>query len=95
MMDKCPKCGVSWLGELIIDSFKRQRANGSKWCSGMTDIELEKMVKDNYSEPYRWQRQIGIYLAWDHPKHIDGVSYWMCPDCKTTFNRFTEKEEDI
>lgn len=89
-MDKCPKCGVSWLGEPILDSFKK-----SKWFIGRTDIELEKIVKDNYSEPYCWQRQIGIYRAFDHPKYIDGVCYWMCPDCKTTFNRFTEKEEEI
>ena len=90
MIDKCPKCGVSWLGEPIIDSFKK-----SKWCKDFTDLQIEETVKSMYAEPYCWQRQIGIQLPRDHPKYIDGVSYWMCPDCKTTFNRFTEKEEEI
>ena len=55
--------------------------------------QIEKEMKESYSPPYRWGSEIGIVLAYDHPKHYDGVSYWQCPDCNTTFNRFTGVEE--
>ena len=61
----------------------------------MTDEEIEKDMKEKYSPPYRWGREVGIELSWDHPNHYDGVSYWQCPDCNATFNRFTGNEEEI
>lgn len=49
-------------------------------------------VTGSYSPPYRWGREIGIELPYDHPNHYDGISYWQCPDCNTAFDRFTGKE---
>lgn len=40
-------------------------------------------------------RLIGVNLSYDHPRHYDGVSYWQCPDCKATWNRWTGKLEAI
>lgn len=91
----CPKCNSNWDGGSIVDTFIKQRDEGSTYWKGKSDEEIEQYVKDSYSEPYRWGREIGIGLAYDHPKHYDGVSYWQCPDCKTTFNRFTGEEEEI
>ena len=34
-------------------------------------------------------RIIGIEYEWNHPAHYDGVSEWMCPDCKTRWSRWT------
>ena len=66
---------------------------GVKCWQGKSDEQIEKEMKESYSAPYRWGREIGVELAYDHPKHYEGVSYWQCPDCKTTFNRFTGVEE--
>jgi hypothetical protein len=52
-------------------------------------------MKQYYAPPYVWKREIGIELDYSHPKHYDGISYFQCPDCNTTFNRFTGEEEVI
>ena len=87
----CPKCNANWEGGSILETFKEQQKVKGSWCENMTDEEM----LEGYSPPYRWSRQIGIELPLDHPNHYDGISYWQCPDCKTTFNRFTGKEEVI
>lgn len=92
---ECPKCGSNWDGGSILDTFKEQRDKGHEVWKGKTDEELQLYVIENYLPPYRWGRQIGVELAWNHPKHYDGASYIECPDCETTFNRFTGLEEDI
>lgn len=48
-----------------------------------------------YGNHTHFSRLIGIELPYDHPKRYDGVSYWQCPDCKVTWNRFTGEREDI
>lgn len=81
----CPVCKASWDGESILETFQRQRAEGVKCFQGKTDRELEAMIKEYYRPPYRWSRLQGI----EDPMKYDGISYWQCPDCKTTWNRFT------
>jgi len=85
----CPKCGSDWDGGSILETFIKQREDGIKCWQGKSDEQIEKEMKESYSPPYRWGREIGIELAYDY----DGVSYWQCPDCNTTFNRFTGVEE--
>ena len=58
----------------------------------MSDEELQKDIEEKYSPPYRWGRLIGVELAYDHPNHYAGVSYWKCPDCETVWDRFTGKK---
>lgn len=89
----CPKCGSDWDGGSILETFIKQRDEGVKCWKDMSDEQIEKEMKESYSPPYRWSRKIGIELDYNHPKHYDGISYWQCPDCKTTFNRFTGDEE--
>ena len=91
----CPKCKSDWDGGSILETFIKQREEGAKMWQGMSDKDIEVYVHVSYSPPYRWDRKIGIELPFDHPNHYDGVSYWQCPDCKTTFNRFTRLEEKI
>ena len=91
----CPKCGSNWDGGSILETFIEQRNSGVKVWQGMSDEQIEAHIKEYYSPPYRWGREIGIELAWDHPQHYDGVSFWQCPDRQTTFNRFKGNEEKI
>jgi hypothetical protein len=93
----CKKCGSNWDGGSVLEEFFKQRDNAKEgeYRFGWTDQQVEDSMKECYSPPYRWGREIGIQLPFDHPNYYDGISYWQCPDCKTTFNRFTGKEEII
>jgi len=53
---------------------------GKSWDGGAIPEDL----REHYSPPYRWSRVIGI----EDPKVYDGVSWWKCPDCGATFDRF-------
>ena len=86
----CPKCGADWDGGSILETFIKQRDAGAEYRKGQTDEQSEEGMKQVYAPPYRWGRQIGI----ETPGY-DGISYWQCPDCGKTFNRFTGKEEEI
>jgi hypothetical protein len=92
--ENCPKCGVSWDGGSILESWKKLRKDGVAYLD-KSDEELETNMKKCYSPPYRWNRLMGIELPYDHPKYYDGISYWKCPDCKTTWDRFTSEETVI
>ena len=78
----CPECGSDWDGGSIIETFIKQRDEGSKYWGEMTDEQIEEQVKTLYRPPYRWGREIGI----ETPDY-DGISYWKCPDCDTVFDR--------
>lgn len=79
----CPECGADWNAGDIFDVFRTQ-----DWCKNQTDEELRAFVEESYSPPYKFSRLIGVQLPYDHPEHYDGVSYWMCPDCKHQWSRF-------
>lgn len=91
----CPKCNSNWDGGSILTEFIKQRDEGVSCWKNMSDEQIEEYMKKYYSPPYTWGREIGIELAYDHPNHYDGIHYYQCPDCKTTFNRFTGFEEVI
>lgn len=92
-MDNCPKCNSSWIGGSILEEFLKQRDNAKEggYRFGWTDEQVEESMKECYSPPYVWKREIGIEILGQY----DGISYYQCPDCKTTFNRFTGEEEAI
>ena len=87
----CPKCGNSWDGGSIFETFIKQREEGVECWQGKSDEQIKKEMEEFYSPPYRWGREIGIEI----PEKYDGISYWQCPDCNATFNRFTGIEENI
>lgn len=83
--DLCPLCGTDMDGGPIFESLKES-------YPGKTDEEVTEIMQQSYgSGPYRWSRIIGIELPYYHPQHIDGISYYHCPDCKGTWDRFTGK----
>lgn len=73
---KCPKCGASWDGGSMLETFIKQRDEGAKVWKGMTDKQIEEYMKKSYSPPYRWGRQISVANLGSN--HITIV----CPDCE-------------
>jgi len=91
---QCPKCGEQWEGEDIYQHFLKRKQNGDKFYANKTDEEIREIAGHyGWSEenPKCFKHLIGIV----DPRGYDGVSYWQCPSCKTTWNRFTNKEEVI
>lgn len=90
---ECPKCKANWDGGDIYEQLLL-----SDYYQGKSDAEIKKaagMYGWTPKNPKRFSKIIGVELSWDHPNHYEGVSYWECPGCKTTWNRFTNKEEQI
>lgn len=85
---KCPVCGFDFKGESIVEAFKKQRDEGSKWLAGKTDEEIEKYVHERYSPPYCFSKIMGIEIQGKY----DGVSYWQCTNCNTYWDRWTGEQ---
>jgi hypothetical protein len=84
----CPKCNADWDGGSIVDTFKKQRDEGSEYWKDYSEEQIEEYVKESYFPPYRWGRQIGIEVQGEY----DGISYYQCPDCETIWDKFTGEE---
>ena len=54
---------------------------GCSWDGG----DIPEDIREHYSEPFKWSRVIGI----EDPRIYDGVSWWMCPECKAKWDRWT------
>ena len=90
----CPKCDFNLDGGDIFEHFKEMRANGDSYYKDKTDDEIrETAAMYGWSEetPKRFENIIGIEIRGKY----DGVSYWKCPKCTTTWNRWTREEEEI
>jgi len=59
---------------------------GVSWDGG----DIPKESREHYSPPYKWGRVIGI----EDPELYDGVSFYMCPDCHTVWDRWTCEKSD-
>ncbi len=81
----CPECGSSWDGGDIAQTYIKKRDEGEPYFQGKSDQDIIDYVNSSYSPPYKWSRLIGIEIQ----GHYDGISRWMCPDCKTEWDRFT------
>jgi len=58
---------------------------GKSWDGG----PIPEEYKEHHSPPYRYSLLIGL----EDPKIYDGVSWWRCPHCGETFDRFKKKEK--
>jgi hypothetical protein len=80
---RCPECNADWDAGDIFTILRKQ-----DWCKDKSDDALRRYITTAYAPPYRFSRLVGIEYTLDHPKHYDGVSEWMCPDCKHKWPRF-------
>lgn len=75
--DVCPECSAELCGGLIIEWGRKLRPDDP----------------EGYARSYGWpehlcgSRMVGI----EDPRRYDGVSWWLCPDCGTRFDRWTGK----
>ena len=96
--DQCPECGFFWKGEDIHAHFLKRRAEGDSHYADKTDEEIRETAGHygwTEEEPISFSHIVGIELPYGHPNRYDGVSYWMCPKCRTTWNRFSGEKEVI
>lgn len=80
----CPECGSSWDAGDIFPVLRKQ-----DWCKHLSDEQLQAKIEVMYGPPpHKFSRIVGVELAYNHPQHYDGVSFWRCPDCKKQWHRF-------
>jgi len=85
--------GWSWLTKNLPDQKapdpKRKELtdfNNLRYCPQCgADWQGAKIPKKEQRKSTHYSRLIGIEVRGGY----DGVSYWQCPDCNTTWNRFT------
>jgi Zn-finger nucleic acid-binding protein len=98
---KCPECGHDWDGGDILEHFMDAKNNPEHkqhdYYKDKTDAEI-KDISSNYGytseTPRRFSHIIGVELSYDDPRHYDGISIWMCPNCRVGWNRFTGEYTD-
>ena len=81
----CPKCGFLLDGGDIFEELKKQ-----PHYTGRSDESIKEsasMYGWSEEDPKRFSNIIGVETQYDE------VSYWKCPGCKTTWNRWTGEEE--
>ena len=83
-LDNCPKCGTPWKEKETIYEF---------FLNKYQDEEKARDAAKNYGctpeNPQHFSKDvIGIEVQGMY----DGVSYWKCKQCETTFDRWTMNE---
>ncbi len=75
----CNICGADWDDGDIKEAFVKQ---------GNSEDEAEKIARAYYGWtkeiPTRFSRLVGI----EDSTIYDGISYWQCPDCCATWDRW-------
>lgn len=78
---KCPKCGIEWeeketIYEFFLNKYQdEEKARETASCYGCTPEKPKHFGKN----------VIGVEIQGMY----DGISYWECQKCGTTFNRWT------
>lgn len=87
MHDKrCPKCGVEWQEkETIYEFFLNKYGNEEK---ARETAKYYGCVPEN--PKHFGKNVVGIEIQGMY----DGISFWECQECKSTFDRWTMKEVD-
>jgi uncharacterized Zn ribbon protein len=85
--ENCPKCGSNWNDGDIFQKLRELHPEESD----EEILESAEMFGWSKENPKHFSRCIGI----EDPFVYDGISWWRCPDCETTWNRWTEIENPI
>ena len=70
-----------------ISELKQCPECGESWVAE----EIQESSRHHYGGETHFSHLIGI----EDPEKYDGVSYWMCPFCKATWDRFTGELIDL
>jgi len=81
--DKCPACGVTWLGKDIADTFE---------SNGHSRAKAEE-IADFYGWSLENRLRFQVNMIGIETGGYDGVTYWQCMTCGKTFNRWTGEEQ--
>jgi Zn-finger nucleic acid-binding protein len=83
--DNCPECGSLWNDGDVLEKLR-------KTYPLMSENTLLEWAGDYGWTPKNkahFGRVIGIEIQGEY----DGVSYYQCPDCQTTWDRFTGEKQ--
>ena len=82
--DNCPECSTPWKSDqTIFQHFLSKGKTESEARDIATNYGCTPETPKHFSKDV-----IGIEIQGQY----DGVSYWECQKCKTTFDRFTMKK---
>jgi len=72
-----------------LNKFGKCPECGKSWDGG----DIPEKSRKHYAKPYKWSKLVGIEVRGEE----DVISYWQCPFCKTTWDRWTGEivKEDI
>jgi hypothetical protein len=85
-LKNCPICNYKWQSDKNIYEELRDRPA----YKHMTDEQVEEIAKQylhTKDNPKYFKKLIGVEIQGEY----DGISRWMCPECKSEWNRFTEE----
>lgn len=83
---ECPECKVSFIGESMFDTFSSKAKDpNNKYWFGKSSKEIWDDIKENYSEPYVWDKKIAVEIG------NDRIAYYLCPECGYKMHSFFVK----
>lgn len=84
---ECPKCSIEWEEKETIYEFFLNKYQDDKKAR-----ETASAYGCTADKPKHFSKNVvGIEIQGMY----DGISYWKCQNCKTTFDRWTMKETEI
>jgi hypothetical protein len=84
---------MQWQGEDILEHFLQRKVDGDPHYANKTNEEI-KEVAGHYGWTEENPKCFSHLLGIEDPRLYDGISFWQCPECKTTWDRFTGEEVD-
>lgn len=82
--NNCPNCGIHWQSDI---SMPDTLFNTGRYIS--TDVAAE-VARDYYGWTEENDRRLSANVVGiEDPILYDGVSFWQCTACNTTFDRWT------
>lgn len=77
--------------EVLVDVYDLDKCPhcDAEWKYEFKHPDDEKSSVAGQTRTY--SRLIGLQYSYDDPNHYDGVSEWVCPDCRIRWGRWSMK----
>ncbi len=97
-MDNCPECNHKFKGEDILQHFMNAKNDSNhpqhKYYGNYTDEQITE-VASHYGYTKENPKFFSNIIGIEYQGVYDGTLAWQCPNCKTTWGRFSgEKNPD-